>query len=626
MCGFAGQFVYRRREGQVDRAAVERMAETLDHRGPDEARTWVDPHLRCAIGFRRLAVIDPAGGHQPVSTSDGRLTLAYNGEIYNYRSLRQQLSQEGVTFQSNGDAEVLLHWLASHGPEGIAQLDGMFSAVLYDAHTNSLLLARDRLGQKPLWYADLGDSLLFASEAKGLLAWPGLDTTLNPEAITLFAAMGYVPGPASAWNTLHKFPPACWSRMGEQISPPQPYWRIQPQPEASIDPAGLRSVLAEALAQRLVADVPLGLLLSGGIDSAITAVLMREALGPEATIRSFTARFEDRAYDEGPAARAVADRLGLAHSELSIQAPGPDEILATIDRFDEPFADSSAIPTWQLCRAARQQVTVALTGDGGDEAFAGYDRHRAMHMAAQMGPGAYLAARMAGGILGLLAPRSERSRLRRFARFARGLDRPPALQYLHYRALFTGQDLLRLFVDDWWEGIETSLPSDWFTERYAQPHDVADEAQAAQLHDIGTYLPDDLLVKADISSMASGLELRSAFLDHRVVQLGVSLPARAKLSRRRGKAILRELFAAELPHEVLDEPKRGFGVPLAGWFRGRLSGFLQDLLLDPAFLNAGIVRPESVAGLLNDHLAGRADHHHRLWMLCVLSRWLTKRS
>jgi asparagine synthase (glutamine-hydrolysing) len=360
------------------------------------------------------------------------------------------------------------------------------------------------------------------------------------------------------------------------------------------------------------------------MDSAVTAVLMREILGPDAPIRSFTARFADRDYDEGPAARAVADRLGLSHTELPIEPPGPDEILATIDRFDEPFADSSAIPTWQVCRAAREHVTVALTGDGGDEAFAGYDRHRAMHLAASMGPASYLAARIAGGVLSTIAPKRERSRLRRFVRFVRGLDRPPALQYLPYRSLFTEQELPRLFVDDWWDGVEPSLPADWFASLYAKQPDGTDEARAAQLHDIRTYLPDDLLVKADISSMAGGLELRSAFLDHRVMQMGVRLPAETKLSGRRGKAILRQVFAADLPPEVLKGPKRGFGVPLAGWFRGELSGFLQELLLDPGFLRAGIVRPGAVHGLLNDHLAGRADHEHRLWMLCVLSRWLSR--
>ncbi|MFP4354364.1 MAG: asparagine synthase (glutamine-hydrolyzing) [Phycisphaerae bacterium] len=629
MCGFAGQFVYDPAAGPADRGAVDDMADRLSHRGPDASSSWASADGRCAIGFRRLAVIDPAGSRQPASTPDDRYTLAFNGEVYNFNRLRESLAATGVMFNTRGDTEVLLHWLAMRGTEAVGEVDGMFALALYDGRDSRLTLLRDRLGQKPLWWADTGSSVLFASEAKALLAWEGVDRRLDQQSIVLYMAMGYVPAPRSAWKGLSKLPPAGLLEVRAECGPGEmrTYWQIEagqrPDLDLSTPEAGVRGALRRAVQQRLVADVPLGLLLSGGIDSAATAVLMREILGAGATIRSFTASFsDDSLYDDTALAGLVADRLGLEHTVLPIGPPCRDDLIATAEHFDEPFSDSSAIPTWQVCRAARQHVTVALTGDGGDEAFAGYDRHRAMHIAARLKPHQYALFRLAGKLAVPFAGRHERGRLRRLIRFADGLPNPPAMQYLLYRTLFTWSDLQRVFcpafLGDWQE----DLLAEWFCGVYASAGEAVDELQAVQVHDIRTYLPDDLLVKADISSMASSLELRSPFLDHRVMQQGLSLPAELKVSRRRGKEILRRAFAEDLPEQVVAARKRGFGVPMARWFREDLAEVLQETLLDEAFLNAGIIQPEATVGLLNDHLSGRQDYHHRLWSLWVLARWL----
>jgi len=348
---------------------------------------------------------------------------------------------------------------------------------------------------------------------------------------------------------------------------------------------------------------------------------MARAVGQTGGVRTFTAGFEDSLYDERPAARLLAQHFGTRHTELLVKAQ-PRRILGEIlAMYDEPFADSSAVPTYLICQAARQHVTVALTGDGGDEVFAGYDRYRAIDLAQRIGPARYLAVRLAATLARPFAPRHERSRWRRLLRFAEALPYPYATQYLMYRSIFQAQDLRRLFTDEFAEAHDLAGPSEWFTELYEKP-DRLEEIARAQRHDLLTYLPDDLLVKADIASMAVSLELRSPMLDHRLVDLGLSLPVSLKISSGRGKAVLRKAFSHLLPPQILASPKRGFAVPLARWLREDLRDTLTETLLDASLDRKGIFRRESLIGLLNDHLSGRDDHSHRLWALLVLARWL----
>ena len=624
MCGFAGEFLFA--AGAADIRLADQMARRLAHRGPDEAAHFISADRRLAIGFRRLAVIDPAGSHQPMSQPDVGLTVAFNGEIYNFRQLRDELASQGAVFRTAGDTEVLLHLYDRDGVDMLDKLRGMFAFALYDARAGRLLLARDRLGQKPLWYAVTGDRVIFASEAKALLVHPAVDASVDRVALTHYLTMGYIPAPRTAFTGMRKLLPASALALGpDSTQTAYRYWQPAPAdlPGDPADQAALvRDTVRSSVAARMVSDVPIGALLSGGIDSSVVVAAMCAEAGAGGGVRTFTAGFANSAYDERQAARRVAGHCGTAHTELVVEANPAGALNELVSMYDEPFADSSALPTWLICRAARQHVTVALTGDGGDEVFAGYDRYRALHLAS-MGPLAYLATTIAAAVVRPWAPHDERSRLRRFIRFADAASHPPSVQYFTYRRLFGPEDLTRLLTPEFLGEVDAEEPARWFCELYERP-EAEDESLRGQYHDLATYLPDDLLVKTDIASMAASLELRAPMLDHDLVAVGLGLPVSSKLGVRGGKKILREAFADMLPPDVLSRPKRGFAVPLDEWLRGSLLEALAETLLDEGLLNRGIFRRDALAGLINDHLSGRGDHRHRLWGLLVLARWLAR--
>ncbi len=629
MCGFAGEFLFQRPPADApgaDLGLVQRMAARLAHRGPDDARAHRSDDGRLAMGFRRLAVLDPAGSAQPMSSPDGQCVLAYNGEIYNYRQLRQELTSHGWAFRTRGDTEAVLAGLALHGPAYIARLEGMFALAFYDAARQTLLLARDRLGQKPLVYAVLDDRIVFASELKALLDHPGVQPAMDPQALPMFMCMGYIPGPHTIWHGFRKLPPGCFARVERSTGTPEPYWRLDPSdapPDATQRHLAVRNVLTQAVRRRTVADVPVGALLSGGIDSAIVAALLTRERKDPSTVRTFTATFDDPAYDEADLARQTAQRLGTHHTQLPVSLDPARAVETMVDLYDEPFADSSAVALHAICAAAREHVTVALVGDGGDEAFAGYDRHRAMWLAKGLRPGRYLLLKVLAALAGPFAPAGERSRLRRFVRFVDGLGHPYSMQYFRYRSLFTPEELPALFADDFAERVALDRPVEWFTDTY-EAVEALDEVQQAQYCDYATYLPDDLLVKADIASMACGLELRAPMLDPKVVRLGLGLDASEKVGRRRGKLALREAFAEELPDPVLRGRKRGFGVPLGSWLSGPLRSRVEAVLTEGRLARRGMFRPEALRVLAREQLTGRRDHGHRIWALLVLDEWLSR--
>ncbi len=626
MCGFAGEFCFTGATARMDIARA--MASRLVHRGPDEPGEYLSTDGRLAIGFRRLRVIDPQASRQPMTNPGGRYVIAYNGECYNYGALREQLQGRGVGFRTRGDTEVVLQVLAGGGAARLGDLEGMFALALYDGEEGSLLLARDPVGQKPLWYAVRDARIVFASEAKAVLSHPDINAKADPGAVIYYYTTGYIPAPRTAWRDVRKLPAGSYVVAGpDGMGDPVRYWR--PPDRGGLvdaDPVDwLREALPQTVEKLMAADVPLGALLSGGLDSSIVTALMCKAAGRTGGVRTFTAGFANAGYDERPTARAVAQHCGSEHTDVLMTADPAGAVDRIVGMYDEPFADSSALATEVICRAAREHVTVALCGDGGDEAFGGYDRYRAMHLAETMSPAKYLGVRVAAGLAGMIAPRAERSRLRRLVRFAEGLGRPPALQYLHYRGLFPPDELQRLFTANFAEAVDLDAPARWFSDLYEEG-ESPDEASRAQRHDVLTYLPDDLLVKTDIASMASSLELRSPLLERRILEFGLSLPTSLKLCRGWGKAILREAFGHLLPAETLHRPKRGFALPLAEWLRGPLRETMVETLTDPGFLQAGIVRPEAVWGLLNDHLGRKADHQHRLWALLVHAKWLAWRA
>jgi len=563
-------------------------------------------------------------------SGDGNTCIAFNGEIYNFRQLREKLSAAGVAFRTSGDTEVLLELFRAHKTDALEKLVGMFAFAAHDETTHTLTLVRDRLGQKPLWYAALGDRIVFASEPKALLIHPQINKNPNPQAITTFCTIGYVPAPTSIWDGIRKLPPGsslvCSSTgVGEPVR----YWKphIASPATISMDEAVemVRPRLEEAVTMRMLSDVPLGALLSGGIDSAIIVALMSKAAGKTGGVKTFTACFQDERYNEGPIAKRVAAHCNTDHTELLIK-PDPKGMLDwVVNQYDEPFADSSALPTHLIARAAREHVTVALTGDGGDEAFGGYDRYRAMHITQTMGVAKYIAIKTAAAVGRYFTGNNERSKITRLVRFADALNFPPAVQYFKYRRLFAPDELLEIFSDEFLtEGsIDIDAPAEWFYNLY-ESAELDDEVTNSQLHDLNTYLPDDLLVKSDIASMAASLELRAPMLDHRVIELGLSIPTETKLNSRRGKLVLRKAFAHMLPQGAFDHPKRGFGIPLGDWLRNELRDEMADTLNDLAMEKTGLFRKNAMNNIMNAHLTGRRDYSHQIWALMVLSRWLSK--
>ena len=601
------------------------MADRLAHRGPDQSGEFLSADGRCAIVTRRLAVIDPAGSGQPMTTDDGLATIALDGAIYNFRELRLQMQAIDIPFTTDGDTEVLLQLYKLYDHWALDRLTGKFAFAFYDAAQTRLVLARDPLGQKPLWYSFGIDRVIFASEAKALLAHPDVSADIRRISVPFYLTTGYVNSPDSAYSDSVKLLAGHKLEIFDRPARPEPYWKPSwfSLPGAKSQRIELiRSHLTRSVRQRLVGDVPVGALLSGSVSSAIVTALMAEQAGRAGGVKTFTAAFGNQADEVLANARRVAEHLGTDHTEVVVQ-PDPIGMLDRIlDLHDEPFADPDALPTYLICQAARQHMTVALTGDGGDVAFGGCDRYRLLHQADNVRPFKYMLIRLGALLARPWAKRGDQSKLARFIRFADILPLPPAQQYFSTRTLFDAEDLAFLLDDDFSQSLDLNAPADWFGELFEAP-DVDDEITRAQYHDLATYLPDDLLTNTDLASMANGLELRAPMLDARVMQLGLSLPANDKAAP--GK-ILRETFADVLPADVLHQPKKSFHLPLAGWLRSELADQMRETLLDPAVTDAKIFRTEALEGLINDHLDQTDDHANRLWALMVFCRWLVRRN
>ena len=618
MCGICG-LVAPSGGGAPDRAAVDTMLDALRHRGPDDGGST--PLGRCVLGHRRLRVIDLATGEQPVADESGDVVAVFNGEIYNFRQLREELAADGHEVRGTGDTPIIPHLYEEHGERFVDRLHGMFALALWDGRRGRLLLARDRVGKKPLLWTRLADgTLAFASELKALTRLPGVTRELDLAALDAYLALQYVPGPGTALRGVNKLPPGHFlvaDGDGERL---ERYWQPEPARLQLGEAEWLdrvRDTVRAAVRKRLVADVPLGALLSGGIDSSIVVALMAQ-LQPE-PVRTFSVGFTDASYDEREQARLVAQRYGTVHEEVLLE-PDAGELLPRLaGAYDEPFGDSSALPTYLVSEVARRAVTVALVGDGGDEAFAGYDRYRAEALAGRLErivPGAALRA----GARSLRALPSGRRELRtRAVRAARLLEAAAA----------GGTDRYGRLMEIFPASLRRALWTEEALAAIGSPRSAADllgrppvpGITGLQLLDVATYLPGDLLFKADIASMACSLELRAPFLDHEVLELGLGLPDSLKVLGGRGKVALRRAFAADLPPQILDLGKRGFGVPVARWFRGELRDVAADLLLGERARARGRFDHRVLEGLLDDHVQGRADHGARLWSLVMLELW-----
>jgi asparagine synthase (glutamine-hydrolysing) len=608
------------------------MTDVLAHRGPDDQGAYTaDLHFGparevvpgVALGYRRLAIIDRAGGQQPLANEDGSVQLVFNGEIYNYRDLRRRLEGSGHRFRTRTDGETIVHLYEDEGTGAFVHLRGMFALALWDARKRQLVLARDRLGKKPLVYREEPGRLAFASELKALMEIPGAARDIDPAALDEYLTYGYVPHPGSIFRGVRKLPPATVAVWREGRLTVERYWspdlhREDSRPLAE-QAAQLADALREAVRLRLESEVPLGAFLSGGVDSAVVVALMRELSAER--VKTFTLGFPFPEYDETAAAAAVAKHLGTEHCELRVEPQAVELLPKLAWHFDEPLADSSAIPTYLVSQLARQHVTVALTGDGGDELFGGYVRHRAALWGARFDrlPRWCRWALTAGPWQSLPGGRLK-SRRERLKRFVRGLKLPAGRRYLAWVGLFDEAQRAALYTDDFLAALPESDPFDFLRHGLARA-DGRDPATAAGLTDLVTYLPCDLLAKVDTASMAVGLECRCPLLDHHVVELAAALPWSAKARGRQRKVILREAFGHLLPAGVWRRRKSGFGVPLDHWFRGELAGLARELLLDASTRAAGYFRPEAIERLLNDHSTGRTDHSNRLWALLFFETW-----
>ena len=642
MCGLNG--VWRTGGGAEDalRRDVRAMAAALAHRGPDDAGDFVDAPAGVALGFRRLAIVDlsPAG-HQPMRSADGRLVVVFNGEIYNHRDLRACLEREGVAFRGGSDTEVIVERMARHGVrETLPELWGMFAIAVWDTRERVLWLIRDRLGKKPLYYGRAADGAwIFGSELKSLRAYPGCPTAIDRDAVAALLRLACIPAPASIYRGIAKLPPGHVARLsttGEaQV---EPYWRARtvvdsalaarrtPSDEAMIEEG--EALLRDAVRRRMIADVPLGAFLSGGIDStAIVALMQAEST---ARVKTFCIGFRDPQYDEAEAAAAVATHLGTEHTGFYVT---PEDALAMVPRlpaiYDEPFADSSQIPTAIVSALARQHVTVALTGDGGDEMFGGYTRHlwaeRAWRRIAPLPP---MLRRSGAAIGGRVSPRVWNAAYAAGQRFlpAHARQRLPADKLRKLTRLLEARDVDEVYgiLLAQWDRPTAALPGATLPPSWADGEaaglNLPSVAERMIFQDLTGYLSDDILVKVDRASMASSLEARAPLLDHRLIDFVWRLPLSARLRDGRGKWLLRRIVDRYVPPSLIDRPKTGFALPIGDWLRGPLRDWAEPLLA-PAALESGAGFDATVVrAAWQRHLAGEAEEL-RLWPVLMFQAW-----
>jgi asparagine synthase (glutamine-hydrolysing) len=626
MCGIVGQ-IRGRGQGPVQRQVLERMCAGLEHRGPDKRGVYA--HEEAGIGIQRLRVVDLLSGDQPIRNEDGSVAVVLNGEIYNFQELRQDLSRRGHRLSTNGDTEVIVHLYEEYGVDCVKHLHGMFAFALWDSKRRQLLVARDRIGKKPLLYSLHDGTLSFASEMRALLAAGDIPRDLDVEALDCYLAYGYVPAPLSIFSSVRKLPPAHRLVLRDGKVEIDRYWSLSYEHKLQVsDPRELHEPILDAIRtateRRLVADVPLGAFLSGGIDSsAVVAAMAQAQSGP---VKTFSIGFENAAYDELVHARRVAKLFGTDHHEFVVRPEAIDLVPKIVRHYGEPFADSSAIPCFQLAALTREHVTVALNGDGGDESFGGYTRYVANRLAGRldaMPPALRRAIAGAGGLLpGARAgvKGRENSFANRARRLSQSLALDPAARYGRYVSWFNDDQRHDLYSDELRALTRDSMVASVLGTPWAQATgtDVVDVMLEV---DATTYLPGDLIPKIDIATMAYALEARSPLLDHQLMEFAASIPAEFKVRGQQKKWIMREALRKWLPDDILDRPKQGFSVPIEDWFRNDLRAQVNDVLLDPASLSRGYFRPEAVRGILERQAAGVDADSKRVWALFMLELW-----
>ncbi len=627
MCGIAGIF-YPATPKPVDPSRIEAMANAQAHRGPDGSGVWTAPGV--GLGHRRLSIIDVAGSPQPMASADGALTVTYNGEIYNFAELRAELQARGAVFVTKGDTEVLLHGWAAWGPAMLDRLNGMFAFALHDARRQSLFLARDRLGVKPLHYVELSDgAVAFASELKGLLAHPLLRRAPDISAVEDYMAFGYVPDDTCLIAGVKKLPAghALLLERGKAVPVPSRWWDVDFTRRASGSQKALEEELVarlrEAVTSRMVADVPLGAFLSGGVDSSAVVAFMAEA--SKRAVKTCTIGFDAAGLDERAYADQIAARFATDHRERVVAADDFALIETLVAAFDEPFADASALATYRVCELARESVTVALSGDGADEAFAGYRRYKFQAIEERV-RGLLPAAMRSNvfGTLGRLYPKADWApRVFRAKTTLLALAEDGAEAYARSVGVTTPALRARLLTPEARRALDGHRPEDRYVRsmRDAPARDALDRAQYA---DFQHWLPGDILTKADRTSMAVSLEAREPLLDYRLVEFAASLPASMRLRGGQGKWLMKKAMERYLPRNVLYRPKMGFVTPISAWFRGPLADEAASLAKSRILTGSGWFDPHAIEQIAADHRAGRAEHGRTLWQLIMLERSMAR--
>ena len=619
MCGIAGLISL---DGRAlpGPQTLDAMCRTIVHRGPDDQGTFHTDWA--AIGMRRLSIIDVAGGHQPVTSAGGRIQLVFNGEIYNFRELRQTLEARGYVFQSHSDSECIAHAYAEYGTDCFAMLRGMFAIAIVDQDRRRLVLARDRIGKKPLYLGELSPGVLgFGSELKTLLAVPGWQPRISMDAVQDFFSLGYIPAPDTIFEGIGKLPPGHWMSIepGQDGGAPNivqtRYSHVDFLPKWTDDEDTLQerlfAELDDAVRVRLVSDVPFGAFLSGGLDSSVVCALMTRHLSQP--LKTFSIGFDEAGFDELPDARRVAQHLGTEHHEMVVRPDAANLLETLVHHFDEPFGDSSAIPTFLVSQLAARHVKMVLSGDGGDELFAGYSRYR-RYATLQRIRRATLG--MAPGLAKLGGALLPGARGRRLSGIGQRLGLPWPDDYLALVALANPADLRLLFGER-----AHADPFSSVRQRFVRS-DIDSHAEQILSGDMDTYLVDDILVKVDRTTMANSLEARAPLLDQNLIAFAARLPFDLKLRGEQGKYLFRKVAARLLPAEVLTKRKQGFAIPLATWFRNDLRPMLLDTISSRAFKERGIFDQAGIQRLVDEHQQGLQDRGELLWMVMVLETWM----
>ena len=646
MCGIAGfiDCTLHADSKQLE-AIASGMASTLQHRGPDDGGVWVDAEKGVALGHRRLSILDLSPlGHQPMLSSSGRYVITFNGEIYNFKEIRATLEQKGIRFQGHSDTEVLLEAIQAWGlVEALRRSIGMFACALWDRKEESLYLVRDRLGKKPLYYGWIGNLFLFGSELKVLRAHPNFQGEINPDALALFLRYGYVPTPYSIYKNVHKLTPGTWLAIHrnnlEEKPSPNEYWSFSETVENSLrNPfkgtpkeavAELETLLKDAVKLRMESDVPLGVFLSGGIDSSLVTALMQ--VQSSRPVETFTIGFHEAGYNEAECAKQTAKHLGTHHTEFYVTPKEAMEVIPLLPQiYDEPFADSSQIPTYLVSKLSRQHVTVSLAGDGGDELFCGYNRYllgeslwSKMRLLPQGG------RNLIAGCLKAFSPQTWERIFQKIGvvspkiRMQNGIgDKVQKLADI--LSLKDSRQLYLQLISLWKEPEKILLQSndrDWVWAN-GKCQEKLSFVEWMMYQDTVSYLLDDILVKVDRASMATSLEVRAPFLDHRVVEFAWRLPLSMRVQKGRTKWILRQILYRHVPRQLIERPKMGFGIPIDSWIRGPLREWTESLLNEKRLRQEGFFQPKPIREKWEEHLSGKRRWQYLLWGILMFEAWL----